>query len=241
MGIARIEVNEYTCELCGYKWVNRINGKDGPIPKRCAKCKHQHWEKGKITSYEKAYRNALKKRFGYFYYPGGMFHGGWRVEENIKKYLQTRPPLKELQLLLHPMSYRYHYTKSYSKAKVGCVPASDMKHVDLEATKKAQQYEQELSRQLLKQLMIERDIPYDENEAKEVELYRRHGKYATFAMRYIPKLCDALKRDQPGFSNEEIKARIVKKFSEELKYVVEGSMEELIQECWPDWIIKSNK
>jgi hypothetical protein len=35
MGVTRIEVDEYTCGLCDYKWLNRVNGKDGLIPKRC--------------------------------------------------------------------------------------------------------------------------------------------------------------------------------------------------------------
>ena len=91
-----------------------------------------------------------------------------------------------------------------------------MKHVDMEATKKAHVYERELSRQLSKDLMIERGIAYDDKEAKNVELYQRHGKYATAMIRLIPESCDALKRDQPEFSNEEIKARIAKEFSEEL-------------------------
>jgi hypothetical protein len=111
-----------------------------------------------------------------------------------------------------------------------------MKHVAVEATKKAHVYERELSGQLSKDLMIERGIAYDDKEAKNVELYQRHGKYATAMIRLIPESCDALKRDQPEFSNEEIKARIAKEFSEELKYSVKGSPEELIQPCWPDWI-----
>ena len=28
MTISRIQVNEYHCVKCGYKWINRFNGKD---------------------------------------------------------------------------------------------------------------------------------------------------------------------------------------------------------------------
>jgi hypothetical protein len=241
MGIAQIQVNEYTCELCGYKWINRVNGKDGPIPKRCAKCKHQHWEKGHINSHEKAWRDAVKKRFGYFNYPGGMFHGGWRVEKNVKRYLEHRPSIEEMSVLLKPMCY--HYTRSPSssssscfKPRTGCVPTfPDVKYVDVQATEKAHEYEKQLSRQLLKQFMVEKGISYDENEAKKVTLYWRHRKYATFTMRCVPELCQSLKEDRPELSNEEIKARVLKDFSEQLKYLV-ASPEELIQACWPDWI-----
>src|SRR5215212_784806 len=176
MGIARIEVNEYTCELCDYKWVNRINDKDGPIPKRCAKCKHQHWEKGRVRALEQSYRDAIKKRFGYFYYPGGMFHGGWQTEGNVKRYLQRRPPVEEMEVLLHPLCYLYTYHSSHVKSRTGCVPdfvlmrCNGIKNVDMRATKKAHEYEKQLSRQLLKELMTQRGISYDEKEAKKQSL-----------------------------------------------------------------------
>jgi hypothetical protein len=33
MPISNIQVNEYHCTKCGYKWINGVNGRDGPIPK----------------------------------------------------------------------------------------------------------------------------------------------------------------------------------------------------------------
>lgn len=39
MSTQKIQVSEYTCGRCGYRWINRNNGKDELIPKRCAKCK----------------------------------------------------------------------------------------------------------------------------------------------------------------------------------------------------------
>jgi len=41
---------------CGYKWINRINGKEGPKPKRCAKCKKWDWEEGYLSPLEKRIR-----------------------------------------------------------------------------------------------------------------------------------------------------------------------------------------
>jgi hypothetical protein len=87
----------------------------------------------------------------------------------------------------------------------------------------------------LKELMTERGIPYDEKEAKMQSLYSRHGKYATFMMRYVPELCDALKKDQPEWPAKAIKTKILEQWSKELKYVV-ASPEELIESCWPDWL-----
>ena len=54
MPIHKIETQEYECVLCGYKWVNRVNGKDGSIPQRCAKCKRYYWNDGQ---HEHAGRN----------------------------------------------------------------------------------------------------------------------------------------------------------------------------------------
>ncbi len=46
--------------MCKYKWINRINGKDGPIPNRCAKCKARNWNEGKITPEENGLRRRLR-------------------------------------------------------------------------------------------------------------------------------------------------------------------------------------
>lgn len=62
MTISRVEVNEYRCIRCGYKWINRINGGDGPIPKRCAKCKKRNWndKNEAITPEENGLRRRIK-------------------------------------------------------------------------------------------------------------------------------------------------------------------------------------
>jgi hypothetical protein len=66
MTILRIEVNEYECLLCGYKWINRVNGKDGPIPERCAKCKKYGWNgqrKDAMTPEESGLRIRIKNLY----------------------------------------------------------------------------------------------------------------------------------------------------------------------------------
>jgi hypothetical protein len=166
-----------------------------------------------------------------------MFHGGWRIEENVKRYLQSRPPVNGMLVLLHPMSYRFKssYRKGIFKYNPGYIPTTDKKYVDVKATNKAHQYEWELSRQLLKDVMAERGIQYDEKEAKMQSLYSRHGKYASLMLRQVPKLCDALKNEQPELSNEDIKAKVLKECSKEIRHRV-ASPEELIQSCWPNWL-----
>lgn len=53
MPTQKIEVLEYECTKCSYRWINRVNGKDGPKPKRCAKCKRSGWEEGLMSEDEK--------------------------------------------------------------------------------------------------------------------------------------------------------------------------------------------
>jgi hypothetical protein len=235
--ISRIEVNEYQCALCGYKWINRVNGKDGPIPKRCAKCKDQRWEKGKINSRETVYRDRIKKRFRWYQYLG--FLNGWHTEGNAMRYLASRPSIKEMKVLLNPMCYLFTWRNRNSRKSEGCVLKHDSEYIDEEATKKAHEYEKQLSRQLLKELMTQRRIPYDEKDAKMLSLYLRHGKYSSLMLFMVTRLCNDLKKEQPDWSNEDIKAKVLKEvleeWSKEPSYTT-AFPEELIQSCWPDWL-----
>ena len=68
MPILKIHVNEYECINCGYKCINRVNGKDGPVPKRCPKCKGSNWKRDEITPTENGLRRrikAFKKLYNY--------------------------------------------------------------------------------------------------------------------------------------------------------------------------------
>lgn len=73
MPINKIQVSEYQCIHCGYKWINRVNGKDGPIPKKCAKCKRMNWNGiqgsgyNPITPDERSLRVQLCKYEGQHY------------------------------------------------------------------------------------------------------------------------------------------------------------------------------
>lgn len=115
MTISRIEVNEYQCVLCGYEWINRVNGKDGPVPKRCAKCKRFGWNGVKndiITPQESGLRtrvNNFKKL--YFNHDHHWYYSDDEREKNgicwpnglCKRFLSItpRPTIKELKQILH--------------------------------------------------------------------------------------------------------------------------------------------
>lgn len=110
MPCRKIEVTEYECAKCSYKWTNRMNGKERPKPKRCSKCKRSNWEEGHLSRIEKQLRRDLLK-----------------IEENQIKYstvfgdtavypiptdicatflsIFPRPTENELRSVLNPISY----------------------------------------------------------------------------------------------------------------------------------------
>ncbi|MGC2574951.1 MAG: hypothetical protein WA364_25850, partial [Candidatus Nitrosopolaris sp.] len=57
----KVEVTEYECAKCSYKWINWINDKEGPKPKRCSRCKRSNWEEGYLSRIEKRLRLDLLK------------------------------------------------------------------------------------------------------------------------------------------------------------------------------------
>jgi len=62
MTISEIVTREFTCNQCGYKWINRFKGRDQPVPKRCSRCKSHNWnrEGGNIASVEKSLRARIR-------------------------------------------------------------------------------------------------------------------------------------------------------------------------------------
>jgi hypothetical protein len=188
-----------------------------------------------MNTRERVMRDAVKKRFGYYFYPGGIYHGGWRIDGNALRYLEQEPSVDEMKVVWYPMCFLY------STGSTKFVPAfPDVEKPDWVATKKAYEHLVELSRQLLKELMTERGIPYDEKEAKKQSLYQRHGMYATFMLRCVPELCNTLKKDKPKWSNKAIKARVLRDWTKELRFRVE-SPQELIESCWPDCLTAKPK
>ena len=204
------------------KWTNIpvsfavINGFRGSTvktgkPKRCAKCKDERWEKGKLSYREQDIHRIIRQRFGYW------FHG-WSTEENAKRFLASRPSEQDLMLIADPMS------------RVGAI---DFKH-------ESDKYElfkckYELQRKNLQWLMERDNIPYGSNEPKSIEM----GYLAINLGLKLPELCDAVKYEHPEYSNEDIKAWVLKCLTEELTDDDRRKeLEERIEYCWPVWLIK---
>jgi hypothetical protein len=96
MPVSKIEVNEYRCIKCGYKWINRVNGKDGPIPKRCAKCKASNWDRDDISPEENGLRRRIKG-FKQLYKNAGFYWGDSSIadcwsDERTEKFLDLNSP-----------------------------------------------------------------------------------------------------------------------------------------------------
>lgn len=127
MPIYKIEVSEYECIFCGYKWINRVNGKDGLIPQRCAKCKRFYWNDGfyigrkpdPITPKERGLRTRLYKFEGYDTRRDTGLGGStsYRPNELCKEFLNVnpRPTIQELVQALHPLGWDIHKHRGYIK------------------------------------------------------------------------------------------------------------------------------
>jgi len=113
MPIQLIQVSEYECVYCGYKWINRLNGKDGPVPKNCAKCKRKYWNGDKeeynpITPRERGLRKRLYRYEGTIHPSGGMRGStAYWPNELCNKFLalNPRPTIKELLQALYPLGH----------------------------------------------------------------------------------------------------------------------------------------
>jgi hypothetical protein len=121
MPIHKIQVSEYECVHCGYKWINRVNGQDKPIPKNCAKCKRFHWNgKGEgsgynpITPAERSLRVRLYKFEGYLdraLGAGRQYCPNALCEKFL--HLNPRPTMKELHDALYPLGWDPHKRPNY--------------------------------------------------------------------------------------------------------------------------------
>jgi hypothetical protein len=105
-----IEVTEYECAKCSYKWINRINGKDGPKPIRCAKCKRWDWEEGYLSNIEKRLRRDLLRIESVETMHPTMFgETGVNIAPTdlCATFLSIypRPTVQELETVLNPVSY----------------------------------------------------------------------------------------------------------------------------------------
>jgi hypothetical protein len=108
-----IKVIEYECAKCGHRRINRVNGKDGPKPTRCAKCKRWDWEEGYLSLNEKRLRSRLRDREGKWHtssaYFGDLGRNSWcETTELYDKFvnIHPKPTIEEFETVIDPICYR---------------------------------------------------------------------------------------------------------------------------------------
>jgi len=118
MPMNKLEVIEYQCIKCGYKWINRVNGVDGPIPKRCSKCKRLNWNRGSPTPKEIGLRRRIGSLKSIYEYQSLVV---WRdkihwPEELTEKFLNLdpRPTIAELKRVLYAPAMRLDSQNQHS-------------------------------------------------------------------------------------------------------------------------------
>ena len=130
MTISKVEVNEYRCIKCGYKWINRYNGKEGPIPKRCAKCKKRNWddEKEGISPEENGLRRRIKGMKKLYEYSSSYWNmpsvaDYWNSGLSDKFLnLNPRPSVAELRQVIYPPGLVIGLTSQNQNTWRGYVP-----------------------------------------------------------------------------------------------------------------------
>lgn len=110
MPCRKIEVTEYECVKCSYKWINWNNGKEGPKPKRCSNCKRSDWEEGYLSRIEKQLRrDLLKIEDNKIKYPTWIGDTGiYSIPTEICVTflnIYPRPTENELRIVLNHISY----------------------------------------------------------------------------------------------------------------------------------------
>jgi hypothetical protein len=136
MPIYKINVKEYSCAHCGYRWINRTNGKDGPIPKNCARCKRSNWNSG-VSQRTRLQENGLRRRIKGFkeiyalannYFNRDKYGITETIiwsEELTEKFLNLTPPptIPELKTVVFPPGLRLEPLDSQNHFyRRGCAP-----------------------------------------------------------------------------------------------------------------------
>jgi len=112
-----VEVTEYECIKCCYKWISRINGNEGPKPTRCPKCKRWDWDEGRLSRIEKRLRrDLLKIEYNEIKYTTAYGDTGFSsIPTDIcATFLNVTPraTVEELKTVLNPICYLGPYDHS---------------------------------------------------------------------------------------------------------------------------------
>ena len=199
MPVSEIQTKEYECSWCGYKWINRFNGKDGPIPNNCAKCKKAKWDKGRaelITPTENGLRRRIKG-FNRTCYWGNFTHSTNIIFPNdlSDRFLAIKPrsTINEMRQVLYPLGFNTRKYKYYipdpdkpGKLKYAsqCIPdpgnPGKMKYNPDNEYKKLLEQEAQKRIEIMVKIMKSRGVDYDPapiiKRQREESLREEHEK-----------------------------------------------------------------
>ena len=120
----KVEVTEYECAKYGHKWINRINGKEGSMPRRCAECKKWDWDEGKLSRNEKRLRrDLLKMEVNEIEYRKIDGTGLYPIPTDICATflsISPRPTEEELKTVLNPICYLGPYDYNHHSHNGTC-------------------------------------------------------------------------------------------------------------------------
>jgi hypothetical protein len=122
--IHRIETNEYECRICGYRWTNRKNGKDGGIPQKCAKCKKEAWNRPYVSAREMGLRRRVSYLSKIYEFCIDKEYLQW-PREITQEFLdlQPRPTMEELWRVIEASNLNLNSQTQY-RSKFRSLPKS---------------------------------------------------------------------------------------------------------------------
>ncbi|MGC1133649.1 MAG: hypothetical protein WA941_12565 [Nitrososphaeraceae archaeon] len=209
MPIHNININEYKCGHCGYRWINRINAKDGPVPKCCAKCKRTNWNDPteRISPYEIGLRRKIREFFKlydleYDYFNKDRVMITWPIDLSAKFLeIKPRPTIKELKKVIYPFGYDLRKRRfrdmtpdpdrpgdflGIPHLKYSSSYMQDPQRPDTLIWNKDNEFdklklkEMERRQELMIQIMKSRDVDYDPEIRLKIQREKRLEKYNEF-------------------------------------------------------------
>jgi hypothetical protein len=166
MPIYKVEVTEYQCLKCDYRWINRVNGVEGPIPERCSKCKKLNWNQRNITHKE----IGLRRRITYLKTLYRWQSVYWGFSDNYKidwhdglseKFLNLdpRPTVEELNRVLRGPEIALNLNSQNQNRRRGHVPDPNKPgrtKYDAEEYKKLLKQQAQKQQELMQQIIASR-------------------------------------------------------------------------------------
>lgn len=155
MPIHNIGTKEYECGHCGWRWMNRRNGRDGPVPKCCANCKRTNWNDPSkaFTPEELGLRRKIKGFRNVYQYQRNV-DWPYDISDVFLQIQNPRPTYRQLKNIVYPFGdlKRWEWVPCQDR------PGYSIRNPNMEEIKKNEAAER---KRLMLEIMKERGIEYD--------------------------------------------------------------------------------